>query len=94
EALKDYDYKWAKLGLSTEDEILVMRLKLDGSPAGPLPFVFREELGGFARVEAAAPGSNFQGISLDVNFRLPLDRILSYGKGLSDVMKMMQDVSD
>ncbi len=94
EALKDYDYKWAKLGLSTEDEILVMRLKLDGSPAGPLPFVFREELGGFARVEATAPGSNFQGISLDVNFRLPLDRILSYGKGLSDVMKMMQDVSD
>ena len=90
EALKDYDYKWIKLGLSTEDEILVMQLKLDGSPAGPLPFVYSEEFGGFARVEADGSGSNFQGIGLDVNFRLPLNRILHYGKGLSNVMKMMK----
>ncbi len=94
EALKDYDYKWTKLGLSTEDEILVMQLKLDGSPAGPLPFVYSEEFGGFARVEADGSGSNFQGIGLDVNFRLPLNRILHYGKGLSDVMKMMDGGSD
>jgi hypothetical protein len=78
EALKDYDYKWAKLNLMTQGENVLLRLQLDGKPARPLPFVYKKEIGGFARVEAGSNGSVFQGISLDVNFKVPLDKILHY----------------
>jgi len=78
EALKDYNYKWAKLGMTTEGETLVMRLQFDGKPARPLPFVYKKEIGSFVRVEAGSQGSVFQGISLDVNLKLPLNRLLQY----------------
>jgi hypothetical protein len=85
EALKDYNYKWAKLGMTTEGETLVMRLQFDGKPARPLPFVYKKEIGSFVRVEAGSQGSVFQGISLDVNLKLPLNRLLEY-KGLVDMI--------
>lgn len=78
EAMKDYRYEWAKLRLNTEGEDLIMALHLDGKPMNPLPFVYKKETGGFVRVEDDQVGSRFQGIRLDVNFRLPLNRILQY----------------
>ncbi len=78
EALKDYSYQWAKLGMNSQGETLVLRLQMDGKPARPLPFVYRRDIGAFARVEAGGKGSEFQGIRLDVNFKLPLDQILRY----------------
>jgi hypothetical protein len=44
----------------------------------PLPFIYKKELGRFARVDAKSKGSLFQGISLDVNLQLPLNQILRY----------------
>ena len=82
EAMKNYQYDWAKLDITTEQEMLNLKLKLDGKPAEVLPFEYRQDFGGFVRVDADSPGSRFQGIRLDVNFSLPLDRILKYGKGL------------
>jgi hypothetical protein len=86
EALKDYNYDWAKLNLMTEGENVLMRLQFDGKPARPLPFVYKKEIGGFVKVEAGSKGSIFQGISLDVNFKVPLDKILHY----KDLLDMMQ----
>ncbi len=86
EALKDFDYKWAKLGLITEGENLLLKLQFDGKPARPLPFVYKAEYGGFVRVDAKSKGSLFQGIELDVNLRLPLNRLLEY----KDVVNMIQ----
>ena len=86
EALKDYQYQWARLGLNSEAEELVLNLQFDGKPNLPLPFVYKTELGGFARVTAGSPGSHFQGISLDINLRLPLNRILQY-KELSTIVQ-------
>jgi hypothetical protein len=86
EALKDYDYDWAKLNLITEGENLALRLQFDGKPARPLPFVYKKELGGFAKIEAGAKGSIFQGIKLDINFRVPLDKILHY----KDILDMIE----
>lgn len=83
EALKKFDYKWAKLSLTTEGEDLKVGLQFDGKPARPLPFIYKKEMGGFARVEAGSKGSHFQGIRLDVNMGLPLDKILLY----KDIMK-------
>ena len=85
-ALKDYAYTWAKLGLVSEGEDFVMRLQFDGKPANPLPFIYKKEIGGFIRVEAGAQGSVFQGIGLDVNLRLPLNRLLQY----KDIVNMNQ----
>lgn len=78
EALKDFAYEWAKIRMNTQGQELVVSLELDGKPAKPLPFIFDREVGGFARVSASSPGSAFQGIRLDVNFRLPLDQLLQY----------------
>ncbi|GAB1410839.1 hypothetical protein MASR1M90_19930 [Desulfovibrionales bacterium] len=78
EALKDFTYEWAKIGLQTQNQNLLITLELDGKPSNPLPFVYNKELGGFARISASSPGSVFQGIRLDVNFRLPLDQLMQY----------------
>ena len=86
EALKDYQYKWTKLGLNSEAEELILNLQFDGKPNLVLPFVYKKELGSFIRVTAGSPGSHFQGISLDINLRLPLNRILQY-KDLSTMIQ-------
>ena len=78
EALKDYDVSWAKLNINSEGEDLLLKLQLDGKPANPLPFVYQKNLGGFTKIEAGGKGSIFQGIRLDVNFRLPLNQMLQY----------------
>jgi hypothetical protein len=78
EALKDFDYEWAKLRLVSEKETLRMRLQFNGKPGRILPFEYDETFGGFARVGADSRGSEFQGISLDVNFKVPLNDLLAY----------------
>lgn len=85
EALKDYDYSWAKLRLNSEGENLLLQMQMDGKPAKTLPFVYSKDIGGFIRVEAESEGSRFQGIRLDVNFRLPLNKLLQY----KDLIKMI-----
>jgi len=78
EALKDFSYDWARLRLDTQGDDLLLSLQMDGKPNAPLPFVFQKDIGGFIRIHGQAEGSKFQGIRLDVNFRLPLERILAY----------------
>ena len=62
-------------------------MELDGKPAAPLPFVYKKEIGGFARVDAGSPGSHFQGIHLNVNFRLPLNKIMQYKELIQMIQK-------
>jgi hypothetical protein len=86
-ALEDYDYSWAKMNLTSEGEDLLLNLQLDGKPAKSLPFVYRKDMGGFAQVEAGVQGSTFQGIRLDVNFRLPLNKIMQYKELIQMIQK-------
>jgi len=76
EALKDYEYQWVKMRLSSEGEDLMMRISFDGKPLNPLPFLYKEEIGGFVRMESGGQLSRFQGIRLNVNLALPLNKIL------------------
>ncbi len=85
-AIKDYEYKWVRLKADTVGDDLLVRLSVDGKPASTLPFVYRKKFGGFAMVEGDVQGSNFQGLRLDVNFSLPMDRILLY----KNLMKSIQ----
>jgi hypothetical protein len=84
-ALQDYDYQWAKLNLTSEGENLLLKLQLDGKPARSLPFVYDPARGGLVPAPPGHPGSTFQGIRLDVNFRLPLNRLLQY----KDILKSL-----
>lgn len=85
EALKDFTYKWVRLTLSQDDDKLLIRMQTDGKPERPLPFVYKSEEGTFVRAEVNSKGSEFQGIRLDVNFRLPLNRSIETAKALSRI---------
>ncbi len=85
EALKDFSYDWTRIDLNSAGDDLLMHLQIDGKPASPLPFVYKKEFGGFVRVDATSPGSHFQGIKLNVNFRLPLNQILYYGHSIKQL---------
>ncbi|MCG8640885.1 MAG: YdbH domain-containing protein [Desulfobacterales bacterium] len=87
EALKDFDYKWAKLRLNTTGDTLAVAMELDGKPSGTLPFQYQKDFGGFVRVDAESPGSNFQGIKLDVNLKLPFNEVMKFGNKLRSVLK-------
>jgi hypothetical protein len=85
EALKDFNYKWAKLKFHTKKDTLFVNMELDGEPSKLLPFEYSKEFGGFVRVDASSPGSHFQGIKLDVNLKLPFNEVLKSGNKLKSI---------
>jgi hypothetical protein len=82
EALKDYEYQWVKIRMSSEGEELKLRMAFDGKPQNPLPFSYNSETGGFVRMDSGRM-SRFQGIQLNLNVSLPLNKILKY-RGVMD----------
>jgi len=90
QALKGFTYKWAKVSFDTDGDELVLGLQLDGEPEHLLPFLYRPEKNVFVRLEPGESGGIKQPILLDVNFRLPLDRILGYNKGLKNLMDRLK----
>lgn len=79
EALKDFEYAWAKLTFDTRGETLTANMELDGKPGRVLPFVYEKDINSFVRVDAESPGSRFQGIKLDVNLTLPFNQVVTLG---------------
>ncbi|MEZ4527918.1 MAG: YdbH domain-containing protein [Desulfobacterales bacterium] len=58
EALKDYEYQWVKMLLSSERDDLMMRISFDGRPIHPLPFAYKRrsaDLSGW-NPEESCPG--------------------------------------
>ena len=84
EALKNFKYDWAKLSLLSEGDDLMIRMQMDGRPADLLPFGFSKEMG---LVKIEQPRAHFQGIRFNINFKLPLDKMISCGSGLSGLMQ-------
>ncbi|MDN3510521.1 MAG: YdbH domain-containing protein [Candidatus Jettenia sp.] len=88
--LKDFQYNWVKILLTTKEEDLLLQMSLDGKPINPLPFTYNRKLGSFSKIEAASKGGIYNPIHLDINFRLPLNKIMYYGKNVNDIMSMLQ----
>jgi hypothetical protein len=86
EALRSFDYKWAKLIFNTFEDTLYVNMELDGKPSKVLPFEYRKDLGSFIRVYASSPGSRFQGIKLDVNLKLPFNQVMKFGNKLKSIL--------
>lgn len=74
EALRDFTYQWARIYLTPEGEDLTVSLQFDGKPNQPLPFAYDANSGQLRRDPAAR--ARFEGIQLNVNTRLPLNRLL------------------
>lgn len=87
EALKNFDYKWAKLTINTFENILFAKMELDGEPAEILPFNYDRRVGRFVRVDASHPGSHFQGIKLDINLNLPFNKVMKFGNKIQSLFK-------
>ena len=87
EALRDFEYTWAKLIFNTDKDTLAVNMELDGKPGRPLPFVYKKDLGSFVRVDAKSPGSHFQGIKLDVNLQLPFNQVMQFGQKIQKLIK-------
>ncbi|WP_320040659.1 YdbH domain-containing protein [uncultured Desulfobacter sp.] len=86
EALKNFEYKWVKLKLNTHGDTLAVNMQLDGKPLSALPFEYNRNLNSFIRVNAQSPGSNFQGIKLDVNLTLPFNQVIQMSNNLKRIM--------
>ncbi len=86
EALKDFEYTWAKLTFHTDKETLTVNMELDGKPGRLLPFEYKKEVGAFVRVDAQSPGSHFQGITLDVNLHLPFNQVMQFGNKIQKLL--------
>ncbi|MCP3876452.1 MAG: hypothetical protein GY699_25335 [Desulfobacteraceae bacterium] len=84
EALKDFDYKWAKLIFNTFEDELTLNISINGKPTKNLPF---EPLasGGFVRVDESSPGSVLEGLQLDVNLNLPFKEMMKFGNKLKSI---------
>ena len=85
EALKDFDYQWAKLSFNTFEDTLDVKMEINGKPSNVLPFEYQAKIGGFARVDASSPGSYFEGINLDVNLKLPFNEVMKFGNKLKSI---------
>ena len=90
EALKDFRYNSAKLLLSSEGEELLLQIKLDGQPVHPIPFSYNSQLGSFTRLQVGETGGIIHPIRLDLNLRLPFEKIMEYGGGMQKLYKMTQ----
>jgi hypothetical protein len=90
EALKNFSYKWVKLHTITEDDNLVLKMQLDGKPDRTLPFRYDSSIGEFVRVDLKTEQGILQPIRLDVNFRLPLNTLLDYSKGIGQLIDTMK----
>ena len=86
EALKDFDYHWAKLVFNSFEDTLDVKMELNGKPSKVLPFEYKKEFGGFVRVDASSPGSQFEGIKLDVNLKLPFNDVMKFGNKIKSIL--------
>jgi len=85
EALKDFNYDWIKLDLNSKGEDLLLKLALKGAPAKSLPFTYDKKNGGLRRSDNAKNTAKFQGISFNLNFKLPANQLMSVGRKIKEM---------
>jgi hypothetical protein len=82
-ALENFSYNWTKLFFNSQQDDLLIAMQLDGKPAAPLPFGYKD-----GQIVPSGEGSGLQHpIRLDVNFRLPMRDLFQYGKNIQSFME-------
>ncbi len=83
QALENFSYNWTKLTFNSTGDDLLIIMQIDGKPANPLPFGYRD-----GQLVAAPQGQGIQHpIRLDVNFHLPFAQMFRYGQNFQKLMK-------
>ncbi len=82
DALSEFTYAWIRLVLNSEGEDLLIKFEMDGKPSHKLFYSIK----GGEIVKSKNP-SEFKGIVLDTNFRIPLNKLISLSKPLATIMK-------
>lgn len=83
QALENFSYNWTKLAFTTQDDELLLTMQLDGKPASPLPFGYKN-----GQIVASDQGGGLQHpIRLDVNFTFPLQDFFEFGQGIQALME-------
>lgn len=90
EALKDFRYNSAELRLNSEGDELLLQIKLDGQPSRPIPFRYNSDIGSFIRLQTGETGGITHPIRLDINLRVPFQKMLEYGGGMQKLYEMTQ----
>ncbi len=84
-ALENFSYNWAKLSFNSRKDDLLITMQLDGKPADPLPFGYKN-----GQIVPSNQGPGLQHpIRLDVNFRFPMQDLFQYGKNIQSIMENM-----
>jgi hypothetical protein len=83
EALRDYTYDWARLTMNSSGHDLIVQLKMDGRPNRKLPFDYDSKTG---LVKSSETDATFRGIRFDMNFKLPVNRLLRIGKKMNSLL--------
>ncbi|KJR99162.1 MAG: hypothetical protein VR65_17195 [Desulfobulbaceae bacterium BRH_c16a] len=82
-ALENFSYNWTRLTFTSDKDDLLVKMQLDGEPATPLAFGYRE-----GQIVKSDRGPGIQHpIQLDVNFRLPTKDIFRYGKNIQSLIE-------
>ncbi len=83
QALENFWYNWAKLSFNSHGDELLVALQLDGKPTAPLAFRLKN-----GEIVPDDKGAGLQHpIRLDVNFRLPLQEMFDYGRGIHSLLE-------
>lgn len=84
-ALENFEYNWATLSFNSQGDNLTISMRLDGKPATPLPFGYRN-----GHLVPSETGTGIQHpIHMNVNFHLPLSELFHYGKNIQSLMETM-----
>ncbi len=83
EALKNFSYEWAKLNFGTSAGDLTLHLQFNGKPLEPLPFTLDPATSRLVRSNQGK--ATFQGLQLNVNLTLPLNRLLRFNERLNQL---------
>lgn len=84
-SLENFKYNWATLSFNSIKDNLTISMQLDGKPAAPLPFKYKN-----GQLVPSDAGMGIQHpIHLDVNFHLPLTDLLYYGRNIQSLMETM-----
>lgn len=89
-ALEDFTYNQLSVGLESKGEEMTIAMSVDGHPAKPLPFRYDARLGTFTKITGSGEIGINQPVKLDVNFRLPFNELLGYGKSIKNVRDQLR----
>ena len=84
-ALENFSYNWTKLTFNSVGNDLLIRMQIDGKPAEPLPFGYKN-----GHIVATSKGKGIQHpLQLTVNFNLPIKEMFRYGQNFQKIMEKM-----